>query len=103
MYAIARVAGKQFRLETDATVKVPKLPLEPGATVEIKDILFATDGQNARTGAQAKGISATAKVVEHGRDDKIMVHRKKRRKGFQVTKGHRQGFTLLHIEKIEGM
>ena len=100
MYAIARIAGKQFRLETDETIKVPKLPLEVGATYEISDLLFLTDGQKARIGSDAKGLTAIAKVVRHGRDDKIIVHRKKRRKGFQVTKGHRQQYTLLHIEKI---
>jgi len=100
MYAIARIAGKQFRLETDATIKVPKLPLEVGDTYEISDLLFITDGQKARIGSDAKGLTAIAKVIRHGRDDKVMVHRKKRRKGFQVTKGHRQQYTLLHIEKI---
>jgi large subunit ribosomal protein L21 len=100
MYAIARIAGKQFRLETDTTIKVPKLPLEVGDTYEIYDLLFLTDGQKARIGSEAKGLTAIAKVIRHGRDDKIIVHRKKRRKGFQVTRGHRQQYTLLHIEKI---
>ena len=100
MYAIARIAGKQFRLEMDTTIKVPKLPLEVGDTYEISDLLFLTDGQKARIGSDAKGLTAIAKVIRHGRDDKVMVHRKKRRKGFQVTKGHRQQYTLLHIEKI---
>jgi len=100
MYAIARIAGKQFRLEMDTTIKVPKLPLEVGDTYEISDLLFLTDGQKARIGSDAKGLTAIAKVVRHGRDDKVMVHRKKRRKGFQVNKGHRQQYTLLHIEKI---
>ena len=103
MYAIARIAGKQFRIEADQTLEVPKLPVAVGATVDISDILFATDGQTSRVGAAAKGIKAVAKVLSHGRDDKIMVHRKKRRKGFEVTKGHRQDFTLLHIESIEGL
>jgi len=100
MYAIARIAGKQFRLEMDTTIKVPKLPLEVGDTYEISDLLFLTDGQKARIGSEAKGLIAIAKVVRHGRDDRVMIHRKKRRKGFQVTKGHRQQYTLLHIEKI---
>jgi len=103
MYAIARIAGKQFRIEADETIKVPKLPLEAGATCEISDILFATDGEKSQVGAATRGIKVIAKVISHGRDDKIMVHRKKRRKGFQVTKGHRQGFTLLRIDRIEGL
>lgn len=100
MYAIARIAGKQFRLETNETVKVPRLPLEVGAAYEITDLLFITDGQKAKIGSDARGLTAIAKVIRHGRDDKIIVHRKKRRKGFQVTKGHRQPYTLLQIEKI---
>lgn len=103
MYAIARIAGKQFRIEPDRTIQVPKLPLEEGSSYEISDILFATDGQTSHVGADARGIKVIAKVLSHGRDDKIMVHRKKRRKGFEMTKGHRQDYTLLHIEAIEGL
>jgi len=102
MYAIARIAGKQFRLEPDLKVKVPKLPLEVGATYEINDILLTADETGTKVGAPGvEGVTARATVVEHGREEKIMVHRKKRRKGFQVTKGHRQQYTLIRIEAIE--
>jgi large subunit ribosomal protein L21 len=102
MYAIARIAGKQFRLEKDQKVKVPKLPLEVGAAYEISDILLTADEGAVKVGLPlAEGVIARATVVEHGREDKIMVHRKKRRKGFTVTNGHRQDYTIIRIEAIE--
>jgi large subunit ribosomal protein L21 len=102
MYAIARIAGKQFRIEPDQKVKVPKLPLEVGAAYEISDILLTSDGDATTVGTpRAEGVKARATVVEHGREDKIMVHRKKRRKGFTVTNGHRQDYTIIRIEAIE--
>ncbi len=104
MYAIARIAGKQFRLEPDTQIKVPLLPLEVGASYEISDILLSAEGEKIEVGQPlVGGLKATATVVAHGRERKIMVHRKKRRKGFQVTKGHRQQYTVLHIDSIEGM
>lgn len=104
MYAIARIAGKQFRIEPDTNVKVPRLPVEEGAKYEIADIIMTSDGQKVQLGQPTlSGIKVVAKVISHGRDPKVIVFRKKRRKGFKVTKGHRQGFTLLHIEKIQGL
>jgi large subunit ribosomal protein L21 len=104
MYVIAKIAGKQFRLEPDARVQVPRLKLDEGATYDVEEILLAVDSGGTRIGTDAlKGIKAKTKVVSHGREPKVVVFRKKRRKGFKVTKGHRQGFTLLQVEKIEGM
>jgi len=104
MYAIARIAGKQFRIEPDGRLKVPRLPLEVDSSFEISEILFAADGDRVHIGEPlVKGARAIARVLSHGRDPKIIVFRKKRRKGFKVTKGHRQDFTLLQVEKIEGL
>jgi len=104
MYAIARIAGKQFRIEPELNVKVPKLDLEEGSSYEISEILMTSDGKKIQVGTPLiEGLKATAKVISHGRDPKIIVFRKKRRKGFKVTRGHRQGFTLLHIENIQGL
>ncbi|RJP80744.1 MAG: 50S ribosomal protein L21 [Candidatus Zixiibacteriota bacterium] len=103
MYAIARIAGKQFRIEPDQKVKVPLLPVQPGEAYQISDILLAADGDKVKVGSPlAEGFKATATVVSHGREPKIIVWRKKRRKGFQKIHGHRQDFTLLQIGKIEG-
>ena len=104
MYLIARIAGKQYRIEPNTNVKVPRLDLEEGSSFDIEEVLFATDGAKATIGVPlVQGIKAKAKVVEHGRDPKIIVFRKKRRKGFKVTRGHRQGYTLLHVEDIQGL
>jgi large subunit ribosomal protein L21 len=101
MYAIARIAGKQFRIEIDQKVKVPKLPLDVGAAYEISDVLLTAEGEAAKVGLPlVEGITAHATVVEHGREDKIIVHRKKRRKGFTVTNGHRQQYTVIRIDAI---
>ncbi len=104
MYAIARIAGKQFRIEPELNVKVPKLDVEEGSSYEISEILMTSDGKKIQVGTPLiEGLKATAKVISHGRDPKIIVFRKKRRKGFKVTRGHRQGFTLLRIENIQGL
>ncbi|MBU0518480.1 50S ribosomal protein L21 [bacterium] len=104
MYAIAKIAGKQFRLEPKKNVKVPLLDVKEGSAYTIDDILFAVDSRGAKIDdAALKGIKANAKVVLHGRDKKVIVFKKKRRQGFKVTKGHRQDFTLLEIESLEGL
>ncbi len=104
MYAIAKIAGKQFRIEVNRDVKVPLLDLKEGSSYEINEILFTTDGKNVKVGEPIlTDVKAKAKVVEHGRHPKIIVFRKKRRKGFEVTRGHRQDYTLLHVEKIDGL
>ena len=104
MYAIARIAGKQYRIEPDVKVKVPLLPVEVGSTYEIEDILFASDGEKSQVGQPVlEGVKATAKIIEHGRRPKIIVFRKKRRQGFKVKNGHRQSFTLLQVESIKGL
>lgn len=104
MYAIARIAGKQFRIQPDQTVKVPRLDAEEGSAFEIDQILLMSDGEKVQIGQPIlKGITAQAKVMSHGRDPKVIVFRKKRRKGFKVTRGHRQGYTLLRVESIGGL
>lgn len=104
MYAIARIAGKQFRIEPDTKVKVPLLPLEVGTTFEINDILLTSDDEKTRIGNPlVEDITAVARVEAHGREDKITVFRKKRRQGFRVHKGHRQQYTLLYVESIGGI
>jgi large subunit ribosomal protein L21 len=104
MYAIARIAGKQFRIEPDLKVKVPTLPLEVGAAYQISEILLTCDGEKTIVGAPlVEGASAAAKVIKHSRDPKVMVLHKKRRKGYVKLAGHRQGYTWIQIEKIEGL
>ena len=91
-HAIIKTGGKQFVVEEGQTIRVPSITADAGSSIEL-DALFNSDGN----GAAAK-ISAT--VVEHGRDQKVVVFKKKRRKHYKRTRGHRQGFTTLRIDSI---
>ena len=99
-FAIIRTGGKQFRVEKGAKVRVPSIKDEVGASVDL-DVLAATDGDNTKVGAPlVDGTKVTATVVDHGREPKIIVFKKKRRKQYKRTKGHRQGYTTLKIDSI---
>ncbi len=102
MYAIVEIAGKQFRVEKDKNLKVPSLQVESGGKVEFDRVLFYTDDNGKTKIGQplVKGMKVSATVVEHGREKKIIVFKKKRRKGYQKKNGHRQGFSLIKIDDI---
>ena len=95
-FAIVRTGGKQFRVEKGAKVRVPSLKGDVGAAVEL-EVLATAD----RVGAPlVDGAKVSATVVDHGRGEKIVVFKKKRRKQYKRTKGHRQGYTTLKIDSI---
>ena len=99
-YAIIRTGGKQFRVEKGAKVRVPSINGEVGASVDL-DVLVTTDDSSTKVGAPlVDGAKVTATVVDHGREPKIIVFKKKRRKQYKRTKGHRQGYTTLKIDSI---
>jgi large subunit ribosomal protein L21 len=95
-FAIIKTGGKQFVVEQGSTVRIPSLAAEAGKTVEIDALLTGDQGGAPVVGA-AK-ISAT--VVEHGRGTKFLVFKKKRRKHYKRTQGHRQGYTAIRIDSI---
>jgi large subunit ribosomal protein L21 len=98
--AIIRAGGKQFSVERGATVRVPSLKHDVGASIEL-EVLAATGDKETRVGTpQVEGAKVTATVVDHGRAPKIIVFKKKRRKHYKRTKGHRQGYTTLKIDSI---
>ena len=98
--AIIRAGGKQFSVEKGGTVRVPSLKQDVGASVEL-EVLAATVDNETRVGTPAvEGTKVTATVVDHGRGPKIIVFKKKRRKHYKRTKGHRQGYTTLKIDSI---
>jgi large subunit ribosomal protein L21 len=100
-YAIIRTGGKQFRVEPGKTYKIPSLAGEEGASVEFNDVLLGNDGKNVRTGVPTlKGASVTGEIVRHGKGDKIVVFKHKRRKNYARKQGHRQGFTEVKISDI---
>lgn len=95
-FAIVRTGGKQFRVEKGAKVRVPSIKGDVGASVEL-DVLATADKVGAPL---VDGAKVSATVVDHGRGEKIVVFKKKRRKQYKRTKGHRQGYTTLKIESI---
>ena len=98
--AIIRAGGKQFTVEKGATVRVPTLKQDVGASIEL-EVLAATDDKETRVGTpQLDGAKVTATVIDHGRAPKIIVFKKKRRKHYKRTQGHRQGYTTLKIDSI---
>ncbi|HVG29376.1 MAG TPA: 50S ribosomal protein L21 [Pyrinomonadaceae bacterium] len=99
-YAIIRSGGKQFRVEEGATVRLPSIDREAGETVELEALVVA-DGDETKIGTPAvDGARVTGTVVEHGRGEKIIVFKKKRRKQYKRKQGHRQGFTAVKIDTI---
>ena len=102
MYAVFSTGGKQYRATTGDIVKVEKLDVDKGATVELDQVLMIGEGEDVRIGAPyLSGGKVTAKVVEHGRGEKIKVLKFKRRKQYLKRQGHRQYFTALEITDIK--
>ena len=101
MYAVFRTGGKQFRAELGKKLRIPSLEVEPGESITFDDVLLASDGNEVQVGAPTvEGAKVTAEVVRHGRDRKIIVFRRKRRKKMRRKQGHRQGFTEVKVEEI---
>jgi large subunit ribosomal protein L21 len=102
MYAVFQTGGKQFRAEPGARLRVPSLTAEPGETVTFGEVLLAGDGEeNVQVGTPSlKGASVKAEVIRHGRDRKIIVFKRKRRKGYRKKQGHRQDFTEIRIDEV---
>lgn len=100
-YAIIRTGGKQFRVEPGMTLRIPSLVGEAGGTVEFNDVLLGSDGNSVRTGVPTlTGAKVTGEIVKHGRGEKIIVFKFKRRKNYSRKQGHRQGFTEVRIKDI---
>ena len=101
-YAIIRSGGKQFRVAEGQTVRVPSIDAEAGQTVELEALVIGGgEGGETRVGTPSiDGARVTGTVVEHGRGEKIIVFKKKRRKQYKRTRGHRQDFTAVKIDSI---
>ena len=101
MYAIVEIAGQQFKVAKDQKLFVNRLADKEGSKVSFDKIFLLDDGKKVSIGAPAiTGASVDAKVISHLKDDKVIVFKKKRRKGYRVKNGHRQSLTELVIEKI---
>jgi large subunit ribosomal protein L21 len=101
MYAIVEIAGQQFKVEKDQQIFVHRLDSKEGAKVEFDNVLLIDNKGKINVGAPAiSGAKVTAKVLGHMKGDKVIVFKKKRRKGYRVKNGHRQSFTQIEIQSI---
>jgi len=101
MYAIVEIAGQQFKVAKDQKVFVHRLTTEEGKQVSFDNVLLIGDGDKVTIGAPAiDGAQVGAKVIKHLKGDKVIVFKKKRRKGYRVKNGHRQSLTEIVIENI---
>ena len=101
MYVIVEIAGQQFKVEKEDEIFVHRLEGEPGTKIEFNEVLLVDhDGKISIGTPHVEGTKITGKILEHARGDKVIVFKKKRRKGFQKETGHRQDFSKILIEKI---
>ena len=100
MYAVIKSGGKQYRVKAGQTVRLEKLAGEAGSKVQLGDVLLVEDGGEVKTGAPLPNATVEATILETDRADKIIVFKKKRKKQYRRTRGHRQSFTAVRIEKI---
>ena len=101
MNAIVEISGKQFKVSKDTKLYVHRLDVKEGAKVSFENVLLLDNGKKLLVGTpNVQGASVEAKVLKHLKDDKVIVFKKKRRKGYQVKNGHRQALTEIVIEKV---
>ena len=101
MYAVVRTGGKQLRVSPGDVVKVEKLDLPPGETVELSDVLLVSSEGGTTVGTPTiPDAKVVCRSLGNGKEKKILVYKYKRRKGYARKRGHRQAFTRLSIEEI---
>lgn len=101
MYVIVDIAGQQFKVSKDQKIFVHRLEAEEGSQVKFNQVLLVDDNGKISVGApDVEGASVTAKVMSHLKGDKVLVFKKKRRKGYQKQNGHRQYFSEITIDSI---
>jgi large subunit ribosomal protein L21 len=102
MYAVIKTGGKQYRVEAGEKLKVEQIAADIGAEIKLEEVLLLADGDNVTMGAPlVSGAAVTAKVVSHGRGDKIRIFKMRRRKHYRKNQGHRQNYTEIEIVGIK--
>ncbi len=102
MHAIVKTGGKQYKVAAGDKIKVEKIDVEAGKDVTLDQVLMIVDGDKTKIGAPlVDGAAVVATVVEHGRSDKILIFKKKRRQNYRRLKGHRQHETTIEIKEIK--
>ncbi|MFM9943727.1 MAG: 50S ribosomal protein L21 [Bacteroidia bacterium] len=103
MYAIVNIQGQQFKVSENQNLYVHRLANDEGSSVEFNNVLFVDNDGKIKIGAPTvSGASVKAKVLSHLKGDKVIVFKKKRRKGYRLKRGHRQYLTRIQIESIKG-
>ena len=103
MYAVVNIQGFQYKVEAGQKLYVNRLPQEEGESVEFGEVLLIdNEGAVAVGKPHVEGASVSAKVLDHVKDDKVIVFKKKRRKGYRKKNGHRQALSQIEIESING-
>jgi large subunit ribosomal protein L21 len=102
MYAIVDISGKQFKVEKDQKIFAPLMEGKEGAKVEFDKVMLIDNDGKVKVGAPTvKGSKVSGKILGHVKGDKVIVFKKKRRKGYKVKNGHRQDYTEVLIENIK--
>ncbi|MGR6835379.1 50S ribosomal protein L21 [Syntrophomonas erecta] len=103
MYAVIKTGGKQYKVNEGSVLKVEKLDVQPGETVTLDQVLMIADENGVRVGDPVlSNARVTAEVLEQGKNKKIIVFKYKKRKKYRRKYGHRQPFTRIRVQKIEG-
>ncbi len=101
MIAVVDILGQQFKVTENTKYYVPRLNQDPESEVTFDQVLLLSDGKETKVGNPViKGAKVTAKVLEHTKDNKVLVFKKKRRKGYQKLNGHRQQLTRIEVTQI---
>ena len=103
MYAVIKTGGKQYRVSAGEKLKVEQIPADIGAEIVLDQVLFVANGEDVTMGTPlVTGATVTAKVVAHGRGDKVRIFKMRRRKHYRKSQGHRQNYTEIEILGITG-
>jgi large subunit ribosomal protein L21 len=101
MIAVVDISGKQFKVTENTKYYVPRLKQEPESEIMFDQVFLLSDGKKTKIGSPVvKGAKVTAKVLEHIKDGKVLVFKKKRRKGYRKLNGHRQQLTRIEVTQI---
>ena len=101
MYALVEYSGKQFMLREGEEVKIPYLDQKVGSKISFDNVLLFNDGKSDKIGnPYIKSLNCQVEILSHGKDKKVIVFKKKRRKGYHKKNGHRQQYTLVKVDKI---
>ena len=102
MYSIIKISGKQYSVSEGDIIKVSTQDWKVGDTVKVNQVLLTNSGENVSVGTPTVAdASVTLEIMEHNRDKKLLIYKKKRRKGYQRKNGHRQGYSLLKVNKLQ--